>query len=803
MTEPTLKTGQINSKKADLIYGQRDAAVSDLHTRNAALGEPDDQQRTVPATLVTETPVTMFDWRRGVVFDEVLQASGAKWRSHVVLLDNHNRFDSRAVLGSVENLTQRDASWEGTLRFLDSDPDVDPIWNRVKQRHLRGVSAGYRYAPNACIIIQPGQSAVVAGKRYEAHPDREMRVVQEWEGYEASVTPIQADGNSHTRSGENSTKTCPAASQVHDGFELQRKSASDSQPNRQINRSENVGYLEYLRSIGLADGATQSEVDTFHRSLSGEQRTQADSLRSVDNPLPSASEQSSSDTTQQRSAGSEVSPPASDPAPASDPVAVERERVQQIRALADGLSVENTLVTRAIDGGWDLARVRQEFSDARPTRTPPAQTQQESQAPAGHVRSGSGPSLQALQAALLMREMGNSGHDLDSPLYQNRSVEAAFRRSGAHWVCEHSRALAINGTPNDGHARAAEEAYELRSMPMVEMCRHILRLNNQPHSGYDYRDIVTRALSAPQAASLFTTSFNALLLSEYVTVADTTRPWTSETDLPNWQPAERHQRGLSSRLRKKARGAAPEQTTFDASMEIIRVETFSERFEMTREDIMDDRLGGLDLVPQDLGEAAAELRPDLVYATLLSNPNMADGNPLFGNIAKGIKNLTGGLGYAATDLDAAKTKFATQTINGRLVREKADYWVVPESKEWTAKRLIESDEDRTTAADVDRGTKNPAKGAFSVIAEPRLDAGVINPSNDAQVAGQPNSWFLASAGGRRGLQVAYLRSDGRGPITEAYNLTEGRIGMGWTIEMVIGTKAVGRSGIAKAQQASL
>lgn len=782
-----LKMNKRYRPEQDFIYGRRDAAVDQLHTRAAQLGEPEEERRRVSATLVTETPVPMFDWRRGVLFDEVLQIRGGRWRDHVVLLDSHDRYSSRSVLGSCIDLQATERSWNGTLDFVEGDPEVDPIWLRVKQRHLRGVSAGYRYTSSDFQTIAPGSSAVINGRTYRAREDREMRVVTEWEGHEVSVTPIQADKNSHTRAGD---KNWPACSQVEDGF-LTSPVEGDQ---HSANRSESVGYLEYLRSIGLAADATDAQVIAFHRQLTGEQREQADLLRNE--PLPTESTRTMPAAAESSQSTSAAAPPTT---PSADPVAIERERIQQIRALAEtGIAPE--LVTRAIDGGWDLARVRQEFAAARPPRTAPAQSQQESRAPAGHVRSSGGPSLQALQAGLLLRQMGGSerGGDLDGELYTTRSAQAAFRRTGADWICQHARAIRNGGTPHDDHARAAEEAFALQNMPMVDMCREILRLSGLPHSGYDYRDMVTRALSAPAAATLFTTSFNAMLLEGYTLDEDTTRLWTSETDLPNWQPAERHQKGLVSRLRRKARGAAPEQTTFDAKKEIIRVHTYGERFEMTREDIMDDRLGGLDSTPDELGAAAAELRPDLVYSTLLSNPNMSDGAPIFGAITGGINNLTSGMGLDADSLDAVKSKMHTQTINGRPVRETARYLLVPESKAWAAKRLLGSDEDRTTAANVDRGTMNPAKNAFQYIAERRLDAGVTNPFNDGFVAGQPSSWFLSAANGKRGLQVAYLRADGRGPITESYALTEGRIGMGWTIEMVIGIAAIGRSGLAKA-----
>ena len=785
MDRPATKT---HSRNSNIVYGRRDAAVDHLHCRMASLGTVNEESRTVNATLVTETPVPMYDWRSDRMFDEVLLASGGSWRPHVPLLDSHNRFSSEAVLGSITNQRQGETAWTGELSFVRGDEEVDKIWLRVSQGHLRGVSAGYRYDINDVITIAPYESRVVNGRTYRAR-SIEMRLVTKWRGHEVSVTPVQADEASQTRSDK---KNWPACYEVEDGFRL-----LGGKPNSTSgNRSKPVGYLAFLTSLGLVANANESQIREFHNGLTGDDRTRADELLVEHQRSLSQERTASQSATTSSTAAAPVNPPSTAGAVA-DPIiqaqAAERERIQQIRALA--LDVPSEIVDRAIDQNWDLARVRSEFVSARPARSEPAQSDQTSRpGPAIHVGADGGPSLRTLQAALLM----NRGYDLDDPMFQHRSVQAGFRRTQADWICEQGRALAGQRQGNDEHARAFDDAYRFRNMPLVDMCREVLRLENQPHSGYDYRDLVTRALSAPTAYLLFTTSFNAELLDGYTTTPDTTMEWTSETDLPNWQPAERHQKGLVSRLRRKSRTAAPEQSTFASTKEIIRVYTYSERFEMTREDVFDDRLGGLDGTPLDLGVAAGELRPDLVYSTLLSNPNMGDGNAIFGAISGGINNTTASMSFDAASLDSVKSKMHTQTNGGRLIAERASHWIVPESKAWTARRVIGSEEDRTTTADVDRGTMNPAKNAFSVVAEPRLDAGVVNPTNDTTVAGAPTSWYLAARGGRKGIQVAYLRADGRGPVTEPYNLTEGRIGMGWTVEMVVGVAAIGRAGLARA-----
>jgi hypothetical protein len=201
-----------------------------------------------------------------------------------------------------------------------------------------------------------------------------------------------------------------------------------------------------------------------------------------------------------------------------------------------------------------------------------------------------------------------------------------------------------------------------------------------------------------------------------------------------------------------------------------------------------------------MGEAARELRPDLVYSLLLGNPTMGqDSTALFATDHGNL--VASGAGLSVDTLEARKSAMAQQTSNGRLLNIMARFLIVPESKHWTARTIIGSSELRNTEADVKYGTMNPAAGSFQVVAEPRLDVGVTDPSTlpaPTTHAGQPGAWFLATANGRHGIEVGHLRGTGRAPVVRRYQLTEGRIGMGWLVIMYCAAKAIGYQGLQKA-----
>ncbi len=791
-----------------LVTSVRDnLAVSQLHTRSAKLATVNLEARSVDATLTTESPVLMYDWRSDRLFEEVLLTSGGRWRDNTTIYDNHMAYGSLSVLGSVNNRRIENHEWRGTLEFVNGEEEAEAnrIWLRIERGHITGVSAGYQYNRANVAVIQPGSSKVIDGRKFTASADFEMRVVMQWEGYEVSVAPQQADPRSKMRS---ANETCPAATQVTDNFRLDTPAlavtAVSTAPvavSTSI-RSSQMGWLAFLRSLGLSDTATEVQVRTFHSMLGGDNRTSADALYKAEHDKDFVLEARAEKTGTEGeliSVTTTLTPDVQTRA-IEQAKAEERERVAQIRALGHG--IDERLVSQAIDEDWNLAKVRKTFAPIVLERSKPVQQSNNveemtrtGQSP-GQINGKGGPTLRTLQAALMLQ----SGIDLQNAKLSSAHARAMFRKEfvNANWLPQWNAAINSNGQADDESKRAVDEAWNFSSMRLVEFCRHAVALEGIAFSGYDERELVKRALSTATATALFTTNFQAELLMGYVGIEDSTRGWVKEIDVANWQPIERAQKGQVSRLRRQGRGAAPEHASFEVAKESLKVSTYSERWELTREDILDDRLSGLGTTPSELGLAAGELRPDLVYAILMTNPNLSDGNPLFSNAAGRINNLSTGLGSINSgSLDTLKTKFRLLKDNGRPIGERPRVLIVPETKEWTSQRVIGSVEERDPSATTDRGTMNPAKGKFRVVSDPRLDTGFINPFNDQEIAGQPGSLFLSSEPAEHGIAVAYLRADNRAPITESYSLTDGRIGLGMSLNMVIGVGPIGRVSIAK------
>lgn len=773
-------------------------SVDGMNYRSSMLGTPDEQARTVVATLSTEQPVAMYDYRTRGVIDEVLVASGGNFPQQMPMLDDHSRWGANSVLGSIRNPINNGDRWRGTLHFAtNAGQEVDQLWEKVRQGHITDVSVGYRYAEGDYVDIPPGQSRSISGRTYTASRARVMRVVTSWSAREASITPIGADDQAKIgRSGGTAENTNLAFSyEIGDG---------DIHPGQRRTEDEMKKYLEFLHARGMGQEITEqvAALEWARRNLAGDLLQQfADICRSdsvefkIEQAQTRAATQTTAGTTQPVEPVTVVTTQQRSQA---DIFAEARERAAFVTQVGDG--VPNEIRQRAISESWDLPRINTEFATARQQRSAPLS----GQAPAGHVVNRT-MNARSLQAAILLR----SGIAVDNPMFRSQQAQhvlsdrmlfGATARERGDWLVNHSRNLERGGsTADDAAARAVDQAYGMQRMSMIDICRAALEVDGVSYDPYDRDEIIMRSFSTATLNAVFTTNFAAQMLVGFMDAADTTGPWTAEADLPNFQTVERIQMGKSSKMKRVDRNQTPGDADIEAVLESYKLHRYSNRFVVDEMDIIDDRFGAIDMtMPREMGEAARVVRPDLVYSILLGNPTMGqDSTALF---ATGHSNyVASGAGLAIGTLSTAKSAMASQTSNGRLLDIRAQYLIVPETKEWTASQIVGSSEIRDTTSSTLYGTMNAAKGKFTVISDPRLDVGVTDPSSlDGTVnAGEAGSWFLATAGGKYGIEVGNLRGTGKAPVVRRFELQEGRIGIGWLCVHYVAAKAVGFQGLSK------
>jgi hypothetical protein len=713
----------------------REEPREQLTTRSLSLraDSVNEEARTVDGIISTEAPVVVYDWMRGEVIEEILLNDGAQLPDQLPLLDNHNRWSNEAVLGSAINfLRESSAAFPGIagrMQFVTDDPDVDKIWNKVRQKHIRDLSVGY--SVDEKVEIAPGQTALVAGRNYTAGK-RTLRIATKWTPKEVSITPIGADKGAKLR-GE----------------------------------PMNPQLRAYLESIGLRKDASDAEAQAFYRGLQGEQRTQADGLANGQRnepvntpPTPPAPEPT------------RTAPPANPPAPPAGESDLERgarlenERVRAIQDLG-GSDVSPEIVRQAISDRWDVARASREFlNNVRSSRnpaTPPA-------GPAVHSRS---------------HEVDCNVRSLTAGLLSQQGLDPTrARMTNGRSIASRSAFL----TSQD-----ADLGDRFRSMSAMDLVRECARIDTGRHF-YDQDEMMRAAFSGATLSYVFSTNVYARLMAGWDLVPDTTGGWCDEEDVANFLQQEDISLTANANPDLLPRGGTANHATASDSHETYKIARFAKQIVFDEQDVIDDRLGALMRMQGELGEAMRRLRPNLVYSLILENPNLvADGGAVFNSTAVSTAGGHNNLGTGAlsdANLKLAISAMGSQRLGDDVLNIAPKYLIVPSALDWQAQGL-------TTAASLAKlfaDSNDPIYTTENLIARKRLvpvmddrigAAGVRDPKTKTVRTGSATNWFL-TAGGSRGLRVAYRRGTGRLPQMRSFVLDRGQWGMGWDINFDIG-----------------
>lgn len=169
----------------------------DLTTRTLSLrlssdGAPaslDAEARSVEVVCSTESPVSVIDWERYEVVDEVLLMSGCQMPAsrQIPLLNSHYRGDISSVLGSCRELRIEGGELIGRAHYSAADPVAEQAWQKTREGHLTDYSIGYRVIESTW--IPEGQTQTIAGRSFRGP----VKVATKWKVRELSTCPIGAD----------------------------------------------------------------------------------------------------------------------------------------------------------------------------------------------------------------------------------------------------------------------------------------------------------------------------------------------------------------------------------------------------------------------------------------------------------------------------------------------------------------------------------------------------------------------------------------------------------------------------------
>lgn len=161
--------------------------VQQTRAAQIAPATANEEQRTIEVVWSTGAAVRRADWMTGKVYVEELSMQPGHVRlgrlnSGAPLLDSHDRFDLRGIIGVVERAWLADGEGRARVRF-SKRAEVDPVWRDVLDGVIRNVSIGYRVY------------------RYEEFPGEKppRLLATDWEPEEVSLVAVAADAGAGVR----------------------------------------------------------------------------------------------------------------------------------------------------------------------------------------------------------------------------------------------------------------------------------------------------------------------------------------------------------------------------------------------------------------------------------------------------------------------------------------------------------------------------------------------------------------------------------------------------------------------------
>ena len=291
----------------------------------------------------------------------------------------------------------------------------------------------------------------------------------------------------------------------------------------------------------------------------------------------------------------------------------------------------------------------------------------------------------------------------------------------------------------------AVDAGHWRGMSLLEIGRRNLELNGEKTSGKSKREIADmclRAHSTSDFPSVLANVAHKTLRDGYQTAPRTFTAWARQSTLPDFKPISRVQLGGAPALLQVPEGGEITQGTIADGKEVYALATFGRIFNITRQTLINDDLDAFSRIPNMFGRAAADLESDTVYGILLSNPNMGDGNPLFGSVHGNLAGAGGAV--SMTTVQAAQIAMGSQVgLEGRPINIMPK-WLLGGTSTWVPAYQLLKPVNSTKSTDV-----NPYQDAFVPIIEQRLNGGT-----------NATPWFLiADPATVDTIEYAYLEGE--------------------------------------------
>lgn len=706
----------------------------------------DGERRAVKAVLVHGAPAKMvvMDWQRGEAIENTWVLAGGKLPERVPLLESHTSWSTDAVHGSVVGMGVSGNRVIGELQFA-ADAASEAKWLKARDGHLNAVSIGARVTK--FVYVEPGQSQVVDGVTYTAGK-LPLRVNQAWELMEVSLVVFGADPKA---------KVMPVGGKAAPGGA--KRSAQE------------MKFLkEVLVKMGLVSAdADDAAVSAAQAALSAEQLVAVQAAVSVaEAAAASSAVNGGGDGGQQANQGAVTVPVQDTNAAVQAAVAAERQRVVDIRRSAEGLGLDAATVQSAIDAGFTVEQANAQFLQA--------------------VRSGrasAGAGNAPVGGAPFSINVGAGRAEL-----ANQAMQAALCETLGGSYAD-PKAL---GAAAEQQNRVMEEAGRYRGIGLLEMARQSVILRGE-YPEVTRLSLVRQAFSSTDFSSMLSGALTRVLMNDFAEASDSTAGLFEEEDLPDYRLVDRIITDPQEQLSPLPEGGTAQHANAGDDKESYQVARYAKQFVVDEILVTNDDLGMVQRTIRHMANAAARLRPELIYAIINSNPTMRDTKALFH--ADHNNTSTGAL--AAATLQTAITKMAKQyRLAGKEkvpLNLRAAHLLVPADLEFTALQLVNSVERGDSSGN---GTANVLRGRLNVVVDDRMGVnGARHPYTGTVHAGTATNYYLLADRMANTMVVGYLQGTGRRPTVRNFVLDRGQYGVGIDMKHVIGAKPLSWEGWVK------
>jgi hypothetical protein len=319
-------------------------------------------------------------------------------------------------------------------------------------------------------------------------------------------------------------------------------------------------------------------------------------------------------------------------------------------------------------------------------------------------------------------------------------------------------------------------------MRLSDFARMSLEKSGANTRGMSYDSMAQAVLRNGQTTSdfpvLLENVMHKTLLAAYQTAPDTWRQISRVGSVSDFRAWKRLRGGsLANLTAVNEAGELTNMPISDATAESVQASRFGNIISVTPETIVNDDFDWIANQSTALGRAAARTIEAAVYAKLISNPNMSDGNALLSSAHGNIQTSGGAISVAT--VDAGRVAMAQQMDNDSndYLNIRPSILLCPISMGGTARVVAGSQYDPDSAARL--LVPNKVNGLIStVIDTPRLSTGwylLANPT-DAPV-----------------IEVVFLDGNQNPRIQQEESFRTK--GLSWSVELPFGVGIVDYRGI--------